>query len=142
MMLRAGVVPHLLPLMLRFDVTRDESSHEAAATGCAALDMPLFGNADDAQRGAELLRLGSERPNASEARNHQAVQAARALARVAGLLGGHAATPANPEAAETLKTLLTDTLAHRLADPDPRGVGPPLQTLPTRQQSAACCLAL
>jgi DnaJ family protein C protein 13 len=115
LLLKAGVIPHMIPLMLRFDVTHDESEGSVSME-----EMPQFGNAMDSQRGAELLRLGSERSNVSAARNHQAVQASRALARVAGLLSGAAATPKCEPAVSTLKALLTDTLVMRLNGEDPR----------------------
>ena len=54
------------------------------------------------------------------ARNHHAMLAARALGRLAGLTGGQLATPPCPPARAALAALLTEALAARLAELDPR----------------------
>ena len=46
--------------------------------------------------------------------------AARALGRLAGLVGGQLATPPCPPARAALAALLTEALAARLAELDPR----------------------
>ena len=54
------------------------------------------------------------------ARNYHAMLAARALSRVAGVLGGRLATPACTAARQGLAALLTPSLAGRLTEEDPK----------------------
>lgn len=54
------------------------------------------------------------------ARNHHAMLAVRALARLVGVLPGSLASPPNGAAAGALSSLLTPSLAEQLADMDPR----------------------
>ena len=54
------------------------------------------------------------------ARNHHAMLAVRALARLVGVLPGSLASPPNMAAAGALSSLLTPSLAEQLADMDPR----------------------
>lgn len=53
-------------------------------------------------------------------RNYHAMLAARALARLAGVLGGRLATPACTAARQALAALLTPSLAGRLTEQDPK----------------------
>jgi len=109
LLLKAGVVPHLVPLMLRFDVSHGDFGDDVAVAQSSTL-----------LHGVELLQLGNEPGDLASARNRQAMHAARALGRVAGMLGSPAATPKNMQAINTLKALLTDSLAVRLAASDPK----------------------
>lgn len=56
------------------------------------------------------------------ARNYHAMLAARALARLAGVLGGRLATPACTAARQALAALLTPSLAGRLTEQDPKAL--------------------
>ena len=83
------------------------------------------------QQGQAKLCLVSFWPEArftldlQAARNYHAMLAARALARLAGVLAGGLASPPCPPAQEALGKLLTPALAGRLTQTDPR----PLLTL-------------
>ena len=115
LLLRLGVLGHLIPLLLAYDATQEESSAEG--------DQPSFDFAGDgAARGPAYLGLGVERGNMQAARNHHAMLAARALARLAGVLPGALTTPACDAARGALSRLLTPALALRLASLDPRPV--------------------
>lgn len=63
--------------------------------------------------------------------------AARALARLAGVLGGGLASPACMEARNSLGVLLTDALARRLTELDPR---PLLRELNSNIQNPQACI--
>ena len=54
------------------------------------------------------------------ARNYHAMLAARALARLGGVLGGRLATPACTATRQALAALLTPSLAGRLTEQDPK----------------------
>ncbi|KAF8069423.1 GRV2 [Scenedesmus sp. PABB004] len=161
-LLEVGVLPHVVPLLLEYDVTL---SAEAAArlalpfsaagaaggggagdgggaapgggAGPAAALAPALAAAlvpappaaparaaggGDALAGFRLLDSALVRPNMQEARSQHALLAAQALARLAGVLPEPHATPRNDAAAGALAALLTQSLAARLADPDPRGL--------------------
>lgn len=71
-------------------------------------------------------------PPLQAARNLHAMLAVRALAALAGYPGCRPPTPANLEAQRALRALLTETLAPRLAEEDPR---PLLRDLNTTVQT-------
>ena len=74
------------------------------------------------------------------ARNYHAMLAARALGRVAGVLGGRLATPACTAARQALAALLTPSLAGRLTEQDPKDLLQQLNgSVCTPQACFACC---
>jgi len=134
-LLRAGVLAWAVPLLLGYDGTLaaearsrlllpfTPAANAAAATAAAAQRAATAGAGDDDPSGAfAVLRLPALRSNAQEARSQHALLAARALARLAGLLPGAHATPRCDPACAALRALLTDSLADRLAADDPRAV--------------------
>ena len=72
------------------------------------------------------------------ARNYHAMLAARALARLAGVLPDSLATPACAPAQEALGRLLTPALAARLALPDPRPLLALLNSSVMNPQASTC----
>ncbi|KAH9315592.1 hypothetical protein KI387_024219, partial [Taxus chinensis] len=88
-LLKAGVLWYLLPLLLQYDSTAEES------------------------RDAEAHGVGS---SVQIAKNTHAKLAAQALARLAGFCGDEPITPYNPTAANSLKALMTPKLADMLTE--------------------------
>ncbi|WIA30400.1 hypothetical protein OEZ86_000485 [Tetradesmus obliquus] len=130
LLLEVGALPYLIPLLLDYDVTL---SPEASArlqlpfSGPAGVSSSAGATAGQGQQGGggleggfKLLDSALVRPNMQEARSQHALLAAQALARLAGLLREPHHTPANAAAASALAALLTQSLAGRLAEPDPR----------------------
>ena len=80
---------------------------------------------------------------AQAARNRLAALAARALARLAGMLAGPLTSAACPAAARALAALLTPALAARLGDADPRPLLSHLSSsllTPQARSHASCSL--
>ena len=111
-LLEAGALPHIVPLLLGYDST-------LAPDAAARLALP-FGPATGRDELRAALGAPLMRANVQEARSQQALLAARALARLAGLLPAPHATPECAPAQLALRALLTESLAARLAAPDPR----------------------
>ncbi|KAG0618514.1 hypothetical protein M758_4G070400 [Ceratodon purpureus] len=91
-LLKAGVIWYLVPLLLQYDSTAENSS----ASG------PQIGNSIQASK------------------NMHAMLAVRALARLAGLLEDDLYTPPNEVAAKALREMLTPKLAAMLSNESPR----------------------
>ncbi|GAB4814092.1 hypothetical protein N2152v2_001138 [Parachlorella kessleri] len=125
LLLRSGVLGWVVPLLLAFDTTHDEG--EGGGGLPPALDIGQGGRSVP-----DFLGLGVDRPNMQAARNLHGMLAVRALASLAGYPGIKPATRPSPEAQGVLRALLTETLAPRLADPDPR---PLLRDLNTTVQT-------
>lgn len=87
----------------------------------ATLPTPFSG--PDDEHSLQLLRSSpAGAASTPVARARHAVCAAQALARLAGMLPSPHATPVCGPARSALGALLTETLASRLADADPRAV--------------------
>ncbi|KAL0040215.1 hypothetical protein WJX77_000548 [Trebouxia sp. C0004] len=110
LLLRVGVLGHVMPLLFGYDATHDAGSQpdHFDYTGSHKAQGPAF------------LGLGIQRSNMQAARNHHAMLAARALGRMAGVLTGRLGTPPCTAARQALAALLTPSLAARLAEPDPQ----------------------
>lgn len=92
-LLRAGVLWYLLPLLLQYDSTAEESDvMEAHGVGVSV----------------------------QAAKNLHAVRASQALSRISGMAAGDNPTPHNQGAADALKVLLTPKLASMLKDELPK----------------------
>ncbi|GAV86253.1 DnaJ domain-containing protein/DUF4339 domain-containing protein [Cephalotus follicularis] len=89
-LLKAGVLWHLLPLLLQYDSTAEESDSAAESHGVGA--------------------------SVQIAKNMHAVQASQALSRLSGLCTDESSIPYNKVAADTLRALLTPKLASMLKD--------------------------
>eukprot|EP00899_Mesostigma_viride_P016162 jgi/Mesvir1/24547/Mv21885-RA.1 len=101
MMLRVGVLWHVLPLLLQYDVTAEGSTRGGDKAPPAA-----GGNTGQS--------------NVQSDKNMHAMLGARALGRLAGLLPGDLATPHNRLAMACLSRLLTPTLASALGNRSPQ----------------------
>ncbi|GLC44152.1 hypothetical protein PLESTM_001561500 [Pleodorina starrii] len=113
-LLRRGALQALVPLVLQYDSTLPEAVRATLA--------PPFTGPDDAGT-LPLLALPEDAPARSSipaARSLHAVLAAQALSRLAGLLPAPHTTPACAPARAALAALLTEPLASRLSEPDPR----------------------
>nr|GMD83332.1 DnaJ homolog subfamily C GRV2 isoform X1 [Ipomoea batatas] len=100
-LLKAGVLWYLLPLLLQYDSTAEESDKsEAHGVG-------------------ESVQI---------AKNLHAKRAAQALSRLSGLATGENPTPYNEAAADALKALLTPKLASMLKDQSPKDLLSKLNT--------------
>ncbi|KAL0042756.1 hypothetical protein WJX79_009797 [Trebouxia sp. C0005] len=110
LLLRVGVLGHVVPLLFGYDATHDAGSQpdHFDYTGSHKAQGPAF------------LGLAIQRSNMQAARNHHAMLAARALGRMAGVLAGRLGTPPCTAARQALAALLTPSLAARLAEPDPK----------------------
>uniref|UniRef100_A0A7N0V2R9 J domain-containing protein n=2 Tax=Kalanchoe fedtschenkoi TaxID=63787 RepID=A0A7N0V2R9_KALFE len=92
-LLKAGILWYLLPLLLQYDSTADESDK------------------------AEAHGVGS---SIQIAKNILAIRASQALSRLSGLCSDGIMTPYNEVAANSLRTLLTPKLASMLKDQPPK----------------------
>lgn len=92
-LLNAGVLWYLIPLLLQYDSTAEESDKT------------------DAHGVGTSVQI---------AKNLHAVQASNALSRLSGLGGSDSPTPYNQAAADALKALLTPKLASMLKDKSPK----------------------
>lgn len=92
-LLKAGVLWYLLPLLLQYDSTADESDATEAHGVGASVQI---------------------------AKNLHAVRASQALSRLSGLCTDGISTPFNQDAADALKALLTPKLASMLKDQLPK----------------------
>ncbi|WIA10346.1 hypothetical protein OEZ85_010538 [Tetradesmus obliquus] len=130
LLLEVGALPYLIPLLLEYDVTLSPETSarlQLPFSGPAGVSSSAGAAAGQGQQvggglegGFKLLDSALVRPNMQEARSQHALLAAQALARLAGLLREPHHTPANAAAASALAALLTQSLAGRLAEPDPR----------------------
>ncbi|KAK4479174.1 hypothetical protein RD792_014685 [Penstemon davidsonii] len=94
-LLKAGVLWYLLPLLLQYDSTAEESAK------------------------TDAHGLGT---SVQIAKNIHAVQASHALSRLSGLCTSDAPTPYNKAAADSLRALLTPNLASMLKDESSKGL--------------------
>lgn len=92
-LLKAGVLWYLIPLLLQYDSTAEESDKTDAHGVGISVQI---------------------------AKNLHAVQASNALSRLSGLGGSDSPTPYNQAAADALKALLTPKLASMLEDKSPK----------------------
>ncbi|KAK9822709.1 hypothetical protein WJX81_005943 [Elliptochloris bilobata] len=148
LLLEAGVLAWVVPLLFGYDATLEARSaapapgasavRELAAADGIAVDAPSGaasagsgggggkGGEEAARGGADsgpaFLGLDNERNIVQVARNRLAALAARALARVAGMLAGPLASAPCAGAMRGLAALLTPALAGRLGDADPRAL--------------------
>ncbi|KAK3028083.1 hypothetical protein RJ639_039374 [Escallonia herrerae] len=100
-LLKAGVLWYLLPLLLQFDSTAEESdTTEAHGVGASV----------------------------QTAKNLHALRASQALSRLSGMVSGEDPTPYNQAAAEALRALLTPKLASMLKDQLPKDLLSKLNT--------------
>lgn len=106
-LLEVGVLSYCMPLLFLYDVTHTSDD-----------DMEVL--QPPTAKGPGFLRIGIDRTNKQAARNRHALLAARALGRVAGLLGGGLATPECQPARDAVAALLTEPLLPRLGGEDPR----------------------
>ncbi|PQP95770.1 DnaJ like subfamily C member 13 [Prunus yedoensis var. nudiflora] len=92
-LLKAGVVWYLLPVLLQYDSTAEES------------------NATESHGVGASVQI---------AKNMHAVRASQALSRLSGLCSDESSTPYNQTAADALRALLTPKLASMLKDQAPK----------------------
>lgn len=92
-LLKAGVLWYLLPLLLQYDSTAEES--DTAVTHGVGASVQI-------------------------AKNSHALKASLALSRLSGLCTGENASPYNQSASDALKALLTPKLASMLKDQSPK----------------------
>nr|KYP55662.1 DnaJ isogeny subfamily C member 13 [Cajanus cajan] len=92
-LLQAGVLWYLLPLLLQYDSTAEESDATESHGVGASVQI---------------------------AKNMHAVRASQALSRLSGLCGDESATPYNQAAADALRVLLTPKLSGMLKDQMPK----------------------
>ncbi|PIN24334.1 Endocytosis protein RME-8, contains DnaJ domain [Handroanthus impetiginosus] len=104
-LLKAGVLWYLMPLLLQYDSTAEESDKT------------------DAHGVGTSVQI---------AKNSHAVQASRALSRLSGLGDSETPTPYNQAAADALRALLTPKLASMLKDKSPKDL---LSTLNSNLES-------
>ncbi|KAK7265011.1 hypothetical protein RJT34_32627 [Clitoria ternatea] len=92
-LLKAGVLWYLLPLLLQYDSTAEESDATESHGVGASVQI---------------------------AKNMHAIRASQALSRLSGLCGDGSATPYNQAAADALRVLLTPKLSSMLKDQVPK----------------------
>lgn len=138
MMLEAGILGYVIPLLMCYDVTMSEESSRKLQVPFqydTQQEEPTPEDGDsadeekqdaqsrqDADLGFKLLNSPLVRASLSIARSHHALLAVRALARLAGMLPAPHQTPTCDAARAVLTQLLTEALAARLARVDPREV--------------------
>jgi DnaJ family protein C protein 13 len=111
-LVEAGALSYIVTLLLGYDST-------LAPEAAARLVLP-FGPGSGPEEVRAALGAPLMRANLQEARSQQALLAARALARLGGMLPEPHNTPSCDQARLALCSLLTESLAARLAAPDPR----------------------
>lgn len=92
-LLKAGVLWYLLPLLLQYDSTAEDSDTKESHGVGASVQI---------------------------ARNLHALRASQALSRLSGMCSDDSPTPYNQAAADALRTLLTPKVASLLKDPEPK----------------------
>jgi DnaJ family protein C protein 13 len=154
LMLRSGALPHVVPLLLRYDGTAEgETRGDTRGGGGAAAAVALRFDDEEGVVGAgggalpAFLGLGPQQQqhagsalSVQAALNHHAVLAARALAALAGFPGADPATPPHPDAQAALTAVLTPPLAPRLAERDPRSLLQELNSTVQQPQVVGCSM--
>ncbi|XP_038878826.1 dnaJ homolog subfamily C GRV2 isoform X1 [Benincasa hispida] len=92
-LLKAGVLWYLLPLLLQYDSTAEDSDTKESHGVGASVQI---------------------------AKNLHALRASQALSRLSGMCSDDSPTPYNQAAADALRTLLTPKVASLLKDPEPK----------------------
>ena len=108
LMLKLGVLWHLIPMLFDYDVSMEDSSIEVEINSEGKLSFL-----------DQFISSEVECTNMQYAKNKLAILAAHAISRLSGLLGGHLKTPRNKQGVALLSALFTPQIAEGFTETNP-----------------------